>query len=313
MFSHTPHHDTAPSLSTVTSLLGDGVWGDGGISDDMWGPSAMAGSATPPCLRFQKPALFLLSSLFQATYLSRREMLAHSSMATLSRAKIALYSGESLDQFDLDILLYCAQQPRAATGCMVSPAVLLREMHLRHDERNRARLFDGLARLHTGCLEVRKGKYRYMSRFLNRLLLEEGASSCLVEVNDEVLKTLGRGPQRLSKRQERFSLGRHGVDKWLHGALAIFAAGFEADLPRLQQLMGLQHKSGKAYREMLIRALKRLGAADIIADWEMHDGRVVICGPDRQGGLAGCSKGSQIGQGDSACGFLQHAATPNTA
>ncbi len=292
MFSLALHDDPTAALASVTSLLGDGVWSDG-----LGGLSGMAGAAAPPCLRVQKPALFLLSSLFRATYLSTREHVVQLPLATVSHSKKFLYSGETLDQFDLDVLLYVAQQPRAATGCMVAPAVLLREMHLRHDERNRQRLFESLARLHGCCLEVRKGSYRYMTRLLNRLLLDGSAASCLVEVNDEVLKTVGRGPQQVSRRQDRYALGRHGLDKWLHGAMGIFAAGFEADLGRLQALTGLEHKSPKAFREMLRRSLGRLATAGCIAGSHLlltlpgEDlQRVVLCGAQEQ---------------HPTCGFLQ--------
>ncbi|MCA1943909.1 MAG: hypothetical protein LDL30_01320 [Desulfovibrio sp.] len=300
MFSIAPHDDTqapmAPmaslaSLASLSSLSGDGFPG-------MASAEFMTSAANAPSLRFQKPALFLLSSLFRADYLGKRTQVSAHALATVARAKVLLYTGETLDQFDLDILLYCAQQPRAATGCMVAPAQLLKELHLRHDERNRTRLFESLARLHGACLEVRKGGYRYLTRLLNRLLLDDTATSCLVEVNDEILQTLGRSPQQGARRQDRYALGREGFDKWLHGAMSIFAAGFEADVSRLQQLMGQERRPQKAFLDDLARSLDRLRAADCIAGHELAlDGpapRVVICG--------------QRHQTINACGFLQQAA-----
>ncbi|GAB7079253.1 hypothetical protein [Megalodesulfovibrio paquesii] len=308
MFSLTPHDDALSplsSLASLASLAGDGVLGLGGLG----GADFMTSAASAPNLRFQKPALFLLSSLFRADYLGRRAWVTAQPLSSVARSKVLLYTGETLDQFDLDVLLYCAQQPRAATGCMVAPAQLLKELHLRHDERNRTRVFESLARLHGCCLEFRKGGYRYLTRFLNRLLLDDQAPGCLVEVNDEILQTLGRGPQHASRRHDRYALGREGLDKWLYGAMGIFAAGFEADLSRLQQLMGLERKPAKAFQEELARSLERLGAAGSIASHQFGPdpkadatstaaspapARVVVCG--------------QRHETINACGFLQQAA-----
>ncbi len=255
----THHHDPAATASS--------------------GPLALASkdfldfAAAPPGFNLQRPARFLITDLFTAHYDSKRETVRDKPLATLSWTKRFFFTGETFDQFDLDVLLqYAAATVKARQNHVTLPhATLLKAIGRRNDVANRARVFDSLSRLQNGAITIDGNRYRYMTRLVNRVLLDEHSDACLVEVNQDMVDSIRTFHAREYALEERCALGRHGLAKWLHGVLCIFPGGFAAELKALRALTGLQEKTSAKFRAECMKALELLQDKGVITEFLVEE------------------------------------------
>lgn len=253
--------------------------------------------AARPCREFRQQRIdtYLLSNLFAATYMGRSRFVKDKGLVGLSRDKIVSFTGETFDQWDLDVLLHCAMLSTAvgdtAGKVQIDPAVLLRRARLRNSEENREQVYASLFRLHTGSLCIEGKGYRSMTRLLDRVLLDQNKERCLVEVNRDLVNAL-RGARSLHRGVEgRFALRRNGLAKWLHGVVMVFAGGFKADIPSLHTLCGLSNRSRYLFPTLLEKALGGMEECGVVDSWRVEGRRVVVLPRNRQ-------------RPDAACGFI---------
>lgn len=255
--------------------------------------------ADSACFRLQRLGSYLLSDLFTTGYMEAQGFVRDKPLTTLARGKQFHYTGEIFDQWDLDVLMHCARHTHlAAEGAALlrlDPARLLRSLNLRNDSRNREKVFASLQRLHSGQLEIRGARYRYLTRLINRVLLDERNRACLLEVNADLVASLRQGQQAAMEIRDRFSLGRNGMAKWMHGALMVFKGGFSAQLDCLHKLCGSSARTPKSFSLTANKALELLAAAGIVDSWNMENGRATVAATPAR-------------MRDSACGFINHGA-----
>ncbi|MGE4557821.1 MAG: hypothetical protein AB7D07_13495 [Desulfovibrionaceae bacterium] len=231
-------------------------------------------------MRFRKQRLgiYLASDLFTSSYNKASGAVSRKPLASMARGKRLYYTGEILDQWDLDVLMHCAMQsrlpPDASGQFKTSPAVMLRELGLRNDQRNRDRIYASLSRLHSGCLEIAGKRYTYMTRLLNRALLDRDRQLCLLEANADLVAAFQRGARSALDFRDRLTLGRNGMAKWLHGILLVFRGGFSANMTALRRLCGAERFTARAFAARTAKALELLSDARLVSGWEM-DGDVV--------------------------------------
>jgi hypothetical protein len=230
--------------------------------------------------RVQRLAIYLASSLFTPGYMTASNFVKDNPLVTLTQGKHLLFTGEIFDQWDLDVLIHCAKQTSLAQGntgqIQLEPAPLLRSLNLRNSKRNQERVFASLHRLHTGTIEIAGKGYRYMTRLINRVLLDEEHRQCIVEVNGDVTAALRRGDTTSIKARERLSLGRNGLAKWLHGATMVFRGGFGADVSSLHTLCGAPAKSLPGFSSRLCKALDVLAQAGFLETWKLEGDHVRV-------------------------------------
>ncbi len=233
----------------------------------------------PPRFRRQKPSIYLIADLFTAGYMGGPSFVTRKPLAIHSRTKKFFYTGQAFDQFELDLLLYCVLRTDPQAGHLrLDPGSVLHTLHLRNDARNRDRLCEGLIWLHSGSIEIVGPRYRYMTRLVNRMLLDDGQRSCLVEVNADVLQSLNRSETIRLDVEERFSLGRQGLAKWLHGMLMVYSGGFAGDLGCLQERCGLGDKPTARFTQELCKALDTLEACGAVGSYALEGRQVRVCG-----------------------------------
>ncbi len=249
--------------------------------------------------RLQRLGSYLLSDLFSTGYMDSSGFVHKKPLVTLARGKEFYYTGDLLDQWDLDVLMYCARHTRqGANGVKLlrtDPADLLQTLKLRNDQRNRERVFDSLYRLHSAQLEIAGERYRYLTRLINRVLLEERKGIFLLEINADLVASLRQGKQMTVDIRDRFSLGRNGLAKWIHGALMVFKGGFSADINYLHTLCGSASKTAKVFHHNLAKAVEILSEAGAIEHSELHDDLLIVTSTPAH-------------MLDSACGFFNRGA-----
>ena len=115
-----------------------------------------------------------------------------------------------------------------------------------------------------------------MTRLINRVLLDEKRQQCIVEVNSDVVDSLRQGDKVSMEIQERFSLGRNGLAKWLHGTTMVFKGGLGAEVNCLHTLCGAPARSLRGFSSRLCNTLKVLSQAGLLEDWKMEGNHVQV-------------------------------------
>ncbi|MFW5733839.1 MAG: hypothetical protein ACOCWR_02155 [Oceanidesulfovibrio sp.] len=241
----------------------------------------------------QKPIRYFVSSLFAARP-AQGDLVRDLPLASPSRSKRYMYTGEPLDQFDLDILLHCtaAATGHRSRGVWMEHAQLIKALGKRNDATMRTRICHSLARLQGCSIAIEGQGYRYMTRLMNRALLDSAAGASLVEVNNDFADSI-RSMRGLDLMlNERRGLGNDGLAKWLHGALWIFPAGFSSDFSTLSELSGLRHKSSYGFQKQCLDALELLIAKGVVTQYSTEQsGHLHV-------------EGRRNNTHASACGFL---------
>ena len=229
--------------------------------------------------RIQRPGTYLISNLFRAEYMAKTTFVHDLKLTTLCRGKELFFTGERFDQWDLDVLLYCSLNNPIHNGqpgqFRFSPADLLRSFNLRSTPMNRQKVYDSLHRLHNAAVDIRGNGYQYMTRFINRVLVDTTKEECLVETNADVAMTF-RDKDVSSEIGDRRALGRNGLAKWLHGATMVFRGGFISDTEHLYELCGQDTRQMRCFSNRLEKAVRLLKENSSIENWGMDNGQVRV-------------------------------------
>lgn len=243
------------------------------VNTDLFGSPA-------PFFNVQKPIRYFVSSLFAACT-KQRDQVRDVPFAGLSRTKRYTYSGDPLDQFDLDVLLHCtaAAGSSRGRGTWLEHATLIKSLGKRNEASMRQRICDSLARLQECTIGIEGHGYRYMTRLVNRALLDENACASLVEINSDFA-----GATRLMRGldlmlNERRSLGANGLAKWMHGVLWILPTGFSSDFTTLCALSGMSHMNACDFEKQCHEALDLLAENGMLTQYTVgRDGRLLVEG-----------------------------------
>ncbi|MDR3640532.1 MAG: hypothetical protein P4L39_04350 [Humidesulfovibrio sp.] len=171
-----------------------------------------------------RPELFFASELFQGRYVRRRRQVRNYEARSICPARTVRYTGERLDQFDLDVLLVCAlhcsEQCRSAPGMTKIDIRGIAKVLLKTASKTALpRVAASLRRLESCRVEVRDGRFVYCLRPVQKVLIDTMEQRCLVELNPEMLRSLQSIHNFSGFVQERLRLRMRSIDRWLHGLL----------------------------------------------------------------------------------------------
>jgi len=171
-----------------------------------------------------RPELFFASELFQGRYVRRREQVRNYEARSICQARTVRYTGERLDQFDLDVFLVCAlhstEQHRSAPGMTkIDIRAIAKALLKTAGGTALPRVAASLRRLESCRLEVRDGRFIYCLRPVQKVLIDTTEHRCLVELNPEMLRSLKSIHNFSGFVQERLRLPMCSIDRWLHGLL----------------------------------------------------------------------------------------------
>ena len=259
-----------------------------------WTPgNGTSGGAATQCLTQQEyaflnlPAGLLFSSaLFQGRYVRRRERVRNMAIRSTYTDRVLYYTGECLDQFDLDVLLACAQHfPKQTSLAPLNLKLDLRAVSRtvlgRGGQSDLRRVVASLRRLEAGRIKVRDGRFTCFLQPVQKALFDTLSNTCMIELNPEMLRSL----QSLGNYQvfirERFSLRKAPMDRWLHGmvrASSSICIPFEG----LPELSG----NAKAQPGQVEESLNRLRASMRLDHLSLSEGGLEISRQPRAAGGA---------------------------
>jgi hypothetical protein len=225
--------------------------------------------------------LALASDLFTARKLGPRPWREGVLLATSWPGVSVRFSGERLDQDDLDAFLGCAllafRNPGRHLG---STRFTLRELTrlIRPKGRRFAAhcLERSLWRLAAARVEIEgeDGQVQIQARLIHALLRDSAAGVCSMELNPRIMDGFRSATSLERLIATRAPLGTGPFRRWLVGFLANTSACLRLDLPGLRRQSGLSHQPMAAFRVRAIAAMQDLLDLGYIASLEPN-------GPDR--------------------------------
>lgn len=225
--------------------------------------------------------LILASDLFAARNPGPRHWLENIVLKTCWEGADIRFSGEQLDQDDLDAFLGCVilafRNPGRGLGStrflLRDLTRLIRPMGRRFDAK---RLERSLWRLAAARIEIEDaaGDYHIQSRLLHTLLSDRAAGICAVDVNPRIMEGFRTATAVERLLTIRAPLGTGGFRRWLSALLANVSSSFRVDIAALRRLSGLTHQPAQAFGERALAALQAFMDLGYIASIE-H------LGPDR--------------------------------
>jgi len=239
--------------------------------------------------------LVLASDLFAARNPGPRAWLEKVALATCWPDTRIFYSGERLDQDDLDTFLGCAllalRSPGRGRGSVrLHPRELARLIHptgRRFDAKRQER---SLWRLTAARLDIEDagGDYVMQARLFNALLCDHASGVCAVDVSPRILEGFAGAARVERLLASRASLA-DGLHRWLAGFLAHGPTDLRLDIGALRRLCGLTRQPLAAFRERAVAALREFLDCGVIAAIESGGpDRLIVRRPAARGEEAAC-------------------------
>lgn len=205
-------------------------------------------------------SLFLASDLFPACSSRRGNRLERAPLNVVPFVQSAVYSGERLDQFDLDVFLGCVLKDiRKEKPARRSMRDFLRTLGRRPTPPCVARLEASLLRLAAARIELADQRFGCCVQLVESVLVDREQGVCRVKAAPEALAALGETERLEELAKVRLRLGQRLLAKWLAGLITV--VGGEScllDLNRLRDLCGMRSASMANFSDRALAALSTL-------------------------------------------------------
>jgi len=240
--------------------------------------------------------LLLASDLFSARNPGTRPWLEDAPLATSWPDVTVRFSGELLDQDDLDVLLGCllsafGNPGRTAGATRFALSDLAKRIRTKGRRLTVHAVERSLWRLAGTGLEIISAneQIRIRMRLVHALLCDSASGVCSVELNPRLLEGFRSSTSVERLLATRAPLGSAPFPRWLAGLLANATGCLCLELPGLRRLCGLTHQSMTAFRERAVAALQTfLDLGYIVAIDRKGPDRLVITHQVARGEQSAC-------------------------
>jgi len=224
------------------------------------------------------PNAVLRGALFAAIHKDRQYMRRQELIATQDGVTIR-YSGEQLDQADLDVweqTLHLARTQALGSECYFTAHGFLKALSRPTGKKDYEWLQTALERLTGAVVRISDGRRTYFGTLVEGGIRDEDTGRYVVRINPELAKFYGRTQWTQIDWAQRRQLRGKPLALWLHGFYASHAKPYPLTVEYLHKLSGSQTKQIKHFKQNLIRALRDLEAVGAIRGFEIRDDRVHV-------------------------------------
>ena len=226
------------------------------------------------------PNGFLRSALFGAIRKGRRRYIKAEQLAALDGIDI-LYTGERLDQGDLDVwesVLHAVRIQGLGSQCRLTSYALLKLMGKTDTGKNRATLHERITRLRANAVEVRQGRYCYIGGLIAGAAKDEETQEWVIELDAKLRPFFAADQFTQVEWAVRHALDGQPLAQWLHGFYASHAKPFQLKIETLHRLCGSEASEMWKFSQTLRKALDAVSDASAAHgerfSYEIHDGLV---------------------------------------
>ncbi|MFL9855116.1 plasmid replication initiator TrfA [Paraburkholderia madseniana] len=209
------------------------------------------------------PNGFLRSALFGAIAKGRRRHMSGERVTTLDGLTI-IYTGERLDQGDLDVLeslLHTVRLQALGVACSVTSYALLKLMGKTDTGKNRRVLHTCITRLKANAIEIKQDKWSYIGGLIDKAYKDSDTLGWVIVLNPELHTLFAADQFTLIDWNVRRALTGKSLAQWLHGFYASHAKPYPMRMETLLTLAGSEDESPSSGRQTLRKALDALTAA----------------------------------------------------
>lgn len=203
------------------------------------------------------PNGFLRSALFGAIRKGRRRFLKGERIAAPDGIEI-LYTGERLDQGDLDVwesVMHAVRRQELGEKCRVTSYALLKLMGKTDTGKNRATLHERITRLRANAVEVKQGRYTYIGGLIARAAKDEDTQEWVIELDASLQPLYAADQFTQVEWAVRHLLDGQPLAQWLHGFYASHAKPFPVKVETLHRLCGSEATLMSDFAKTLRKAL----------------------------------------------------------
>ncbi|WP_233799694.1 plasmid replication initiator TrfA [Paraburkholderia sp. HP33-1] len=209
------------------------------------------------------PNGFLRSALFGAIAKGPRRYLSGEQVTTLDGLTI-LYTGERLDQGDLDVwesVLHVVRIQALGVTCRLTSYALLKLMGKTDTGKNRRVLHTRITRLRANAVEIKQDGGPYIGGLIDEAYKDNETREWVIVVSPK-LHTLFAADQftQIDWNVRRALVGK-SLAQWLHGFYASPAKPYPMRMDTLLRLAGSEDESPSSGRQTLRKALDALADA----------------------------------------------------
>lgn len=210
------------------------------------------------------PNVALRSALFGAIRRGPRRYLKRERMASVDGMEI-LYTGEQLDQGDLDVwesVLHLIRKQELGKECRFTAYAILKMLGKTDTGDNRKTLYSRLMRLKVNGVEAKIGRFTYVGSLIDEIYRDENADHEYVVVANPKLRVLFERDQfTLIDWAVRLELAGQPLAQWLHGFYASHAKPYAYSVAKLHELCGSENPDMAGYKRDLRKALDSVSNA----------------------------------------------------
>jgi hypothetical protein len=202
----------------------------------------------------------LRSALFGAIRKGPRRYLKRERIASLEGVDI-LYTGERLDQGDLDVwqaVLHIARLQDMGEQCRFTAYAMLKMLGKANTGQNREILHTRLTRLRANAVEIRQGRFTYIGGLVDEAYKDEETLEYVVVLNPKLRALFERDQWTATDWAVRLELTGHPLAQWLHGFYATHAQPYPISAEKLHELCGSENQSLRGFKQELAGAFESL-------------------------------------------------------
>lgn len=205
------------------------------------------------------PNGILRSALFGA---GQRRYMKGERLASIKGVDL-LYTGESLDQGDLDVymsVLHTLQTKLLGSDCHVTGSVLLDALGLTDTGKNRGALKERITRLVACAVELRHERYTYIGSLISGAVQDEQTRAWVITLNPDLQQLFEADQYTQIDWEARRALAGRPLAKWLHGFYSTHADPLKYKQETLLDLAGSQDVNPRSANRTLRKALTAIAA-----------------------------------------------------
>jgi hypothetical protein len=205
------------------------------------------------------PNGFLRSALFGAIGKGRRRFVKGEEIASLEGLQV-LYTGERLDQSDLDVyesVLHALRVQAMGEKCHVTTYALLKLLGKQDTGGNRQVLHERLIRLRS-TVEISNDRFSYAGGLIDEIYKDKATRHYVIKLNPKLVDLFGKDQFTLLDWELRRALSQHPLAQWLHGFYASHAQPYPMRMDTLLELSGSENMEPRSGKQKLRKALDML-------------------------------------------------------
>ena len=225
--------------------------------------------------QYSTPVAILRSALFGVIKPGRRQQLKDQELAAWPGVTIR-YTGERLDQADLDVFDEALQHYQYTDYCLgdaveISSKAFLRSIGRNTGKKDREWLRSSFLRMVASAVQIKVGEVEYVGSLIHAFTYNDKTGRFHLKINPEFAKLFQNGHTRIDK-QKRLALGNRQLAKAVYGFIQTHKADKNSPLKvsysRMYQLFGQHYNRKRNFYGQLRQTLQDLQNWEYITSWK---------------------------------------------